>query len=71
MQINTLSARLCLTFSVLLMSGCSTQAWYEGMKQGAVNNCEKQAPGARDECLNRVNTKPYDAYEKERAAQKP
>ena len=54
----------------LLNSACSTQAWYEGMNRRAENECEKQPPGAREECLSRVNKKPYDAYDKERGATK-
>ncbi|MDR3368320.1 hypothetical protein [Rhodoferax sp.] len=54
----------CLTLAV---SACTTQAWYEGMKQGAVNQCDKQPPGAREDCLSRLNNKTYDAYNKERA----
>ncbi|MES2879784.1 MAG: hypothetical protein V4713_15325 [Pseudomonadota bacterium] len=53
---------------VLGSSGCSTASWYEGMKRSAENECEKQAPGAREDCLSRLNKKTYDSYEKERAA---
>lgn len=71
MTINALSKLFVLALVAALIGGCTTQAWYEGMKQSAVNNCDKQPPGARDECLSRVNQKPYDDYEKERAAKKP
>jgi hypothetical protein len=57
----------CLLASV---SACTTQAWYEGMKQSAVNQCDKQPPGAREDCLSRLNKKTYDAYNKERAIAK-
>ena len=70
MQNKLTSICLTLACATLLISGCTTQAWYESMKQSAFNECEKQAPGARDDCLNRVNKKPYDDYAKERAAQK-
>ena len=55
----------------LLLTGCSTQAWYEGMRRGAENECNRQAPGAAEQCRDRINKEKYDAYEKERAAQKP
>jgi uncharacterized lipoprotein len=54
-----------------LLAGCSTQAWYEGVRRGAENDCNRQAPGAAEQCRAGVTTKNYDAYEKERAAQKP
>ncbi len=59
----TISASLLL----LLLSACTQQAWYEGMKVGAENDCNKQPPGAREDCLNRLNRQSYDRYEKERA----
>ena len=49
------------------LGGCSTRAWYEGMKLSAENECQKQPPGAREDCLAKLNRKTYDAYEKERA----
>lgn len=51
-----------------LQSACTSQAWYEGFKVRAENDCNKQPPGAREECLRRVNQQSYDSYEKERAA---
>ena len=71
MTITALSKLLLLALAAALIGGCTTQAWYEGMKQSAVNNCDKQPPGAREECLSRVNQKSYNDYEKERAANKP
>ncbi len=60
---------LCL--ATILLTGCSAQAWYEGLRQSAGNECNRQPPGAAEECRARVNQEKYDAYEKERAAQKP
>ncbi len=58
----------CLLFVLALsLSACSTRSWYEGMKMGAENECQKQPPGAREDCLARLNKKTYDAYDKERA----
>lgn len=51
----------------VLLSACTTGAWYEGMKTSAQQECERQAPGAREDCLSRLNQKSYDAYSKERA----
>jgi len=50
-----------------LLSACSHQAWYEGFKVAAVNDCNKQPPGEREECLRRANHQSYDSYEKERS----
>ncbi len=49
------------------LTACSTEAWYEGAKRGAENQCRQQPPGAVDECLSRVNKSRYDTYEKERS----
>ena len=50
----------------LLLAGCTTQAWYAGVKISAENECNKQPPGAAADCLARLNKKTYEAYEKER-----
>jgi hypothetical protein len=53
---------------MLLLGGCTTQAWYEGMKISAESECNKQPPGAIAECVSRLNKKTYEEYEKERAS---
>lgn len=58
---------ICMVCLNLSLSACTTQAWYEGLKQGAANQCDSQPPGAREDCLSRLNNKSYDAYNKERA----
>jgi len=58
-----------LLFTALSISGCSTKAWYEGMRFSAQNNCRRQAPGEIESCLARVNTMTYEAYEQGRSAQ--
>ncbi|MFZ4625396.1 MAG: hypothetical protein ACOYNF_14315 [Rhodoferax sp.] len=50
------------------VGGCASRSWYEGMQLSAENECQKQPPGAREDCLLRLNKKSHDAYEKERAA---
>ena len=59
---------IVLTSLMLMMAGCSTQAWYEGFKVAAENDCYMQPPGAIAECLSRVNKKSHDDYEKERSS---
>ncbi|MCK9638254.1 MAG: hypothetical protein M0R41_18465 [Methylobacter tundripaludum] len=61
---------ILLTFFMLAISGCTTQAWYESVKQGAENNCRKQPPSESDRCLESLNKKSYKEYEKERSYQK-
>ncbi|MFZ4479735.1 MAG: hypothetical protein ACOYNZ_07570 [Rhodoferax sp.] len=53
---------------LLLVSGCTTQAWYEGFKVGAENEFYKQPPGAVADCLSRLNRKKHEEYEKERTS---
>ena len=55
-------------YLVLWLSGCTTQAWYEGVKMGAENECYKQPPGAVADCLARLNKKSHEEYEKERSS---
>ena len=62
----SVSRIFCITCLLVSANGCSTQAWYEGVKQGAVNQCNSQPPGAREDCLSRLNHKTYDTYNKER-----
>lgn len=52
------------------MTACTNKAWYEGVKEGARNNCRSQPPGEVEACLERLNTKTYEEYEKERSGQK-
>lgn len=56
---------LCLTATIT--SACTTQAWYEGAKQGAENQCRLQPPSEAERCLENANKKTYEDYEKERA----
>ena len=61
---------IALTFIVNTIAGCTTQAWYDGAKQAAENNCRTQAPTEMERCLENLNKKSYDEYEKERANSK-
>lgn len=61
---------ILLTFLMLAISSCTTQAWYESVKQGAENNCRKHPPSESERCLENLNKKTYDEYEKERTYQK-
>ena len=37
------------------LTACTTQAWYDGMQRRAENQCDSQPPGAREDCLARLN----------------
>ena len=63
-------AFILLTFLMLAISSCTSQAWYESVKQGAENNCRKQPPSESERCLESLNKKTYEDYEKERTYQK-
>jgi len=67
MKINCI-ALVALVASVMLpIAGCTTEAWYEGMKRGAENECRQLPQGESENCLSRVNKKTYREYENERA----
>lgn len=59
---------LFMALSAMLLSACSSSAWYASMHQAAVNQCEAQAPASRKDCLAKLPTQTYDSYAKERAA---
>ena len=47
-------------------TGCSTQAWYGGLKFAAENECRRQPPSETQGCLARLNTLTYDEYARKR-----
>lgn len=55
--------------ALFCLNACTTQAWYEGVKHGAELECSHQPPGERERCMDRINKKTYDEYEKGRKAQ--
>ena len=60
-----------MLFACMGMGACTTRNWYEGVRMSAEADCRRMDPGAREECLAKVNRAPYDDYEKERARNKP
>lgn len=55
--------------AVLLLNACSTQAWFEGMREGARRQCRATPDAsAGQECVERVNRGSYEQYEKERGS---
>lgn len=67
MKIKRLTMFLSPALAALLLCACTTQAWYEGFRQGAENECRKQPPGAAEDCLSRTNKQSYDEYARERS----
>jgi hypothetical protein len=57
-------------FFLFTICGCTSQAWYDGVKEGAKNECRSQPPSEVDRCLEKLNNKTYEEYEKERSGQK-
>lgn len=68
MTIHRCVTRVLVPVVVLVISGCASpsRAGYEGLQISAQNECEKQPPGAREDCLAGLNKKTYDTYDKER-----
>ncbi|MGA9394897.1 MAG: hypothetical protein WCA83_00445 [Azonexus sp.] len=58
-----------LALCCLLLSGCTTEAWYEGVRRGAESQCRQSIPADAEQCLSRLNTRSYDEYNKARTAQ--
>jgi hypothetical protein len=63
-------ASLMVLACVPLLAACTTQAWYEGSRASARQQCHQQPPGAYEDCMRRVNEgvggKTYESYERER-----
>ncbi|MGZ8272029.1 MAG: hypothetical protein ACXW1T_12335 [Methylophilus sp.] len=64
------TALIWLALFLMGIAGCTKQAWYESAKQGAENNCRNQPESESERCLERLNKKTYEEYEKERSEQK-
>jgi hypothetical protein len=71
MRINEMFFKLSLVIVVAALLGCTKQAWYEGVKQGAENECRIQPQSAMESCLERLNKRSYEDYEKARTGSKP
>lgn len=56
--------------SLLLVTGCTTEAWYEGARRGAEAECRRQPSTAAEECLSRINKQTYREYQQERQGSK-
>jgi len=70
MNTNYITTIIWLTLLTVSIAGCTTQSWYEGTKRGAENNCRNQSSDESERCLENLNKKSYEEYEKERSSQK-
>jgi len=59
-----------LSAIILAATGCTTAAWYEGMKRSAENECRRLPADESERCMARLNKKSYEDYERERAGGK-
>ncbi len=48
------------------MTGCSYQAWYEGVRETRRQECYKLSPGEVQDCLKQVDHASYEQYRRER-----
>jgi len=60
---------VCIVVSLAATTACTSRQWYESATASAKNDCDRLQPGAREDCLSKVNKTSYDAYEKERSKQ--
>ena len=57
----------CLAILMAIsVQACTQRAWYEGLKQSHRNECNKEPPSAREECLKATNSDSYDEYQRKR-----
>jgi len=57
--------RQYLVVMLLLASGCSNRAIYEGIQAGNRNDCARLPPSQYDACMENAS-KTYDEYRRER-----
>lgn len=51
----------------LICQGCTYQAWYEGLQEQQRQSCyQSQSQSEIQNCLDKVNSKTYEEYRKER-----
>jgi len=60
-----LSLVVIYLFVIIVFSGCSKQAWYEGMKMQQQNQCGQMQGVEKEKCLRGVE-KSYEQYKEER-----
>ena len=58
---------LFLATVALTTVGCTTQAWYAGVQNGAENDCKQKPLGEVDRCLARLNKMTYEEYQQARS----
>ncbi len=71
MKLQISKVGLVVACAVFVLGGCTSREWYESANASARNECNRMPPGAREECMAKVNKTPYDDYEKERTRNKP
>ena len=50
----------------LLINGCSSKELYNATQMQSQHHCDQKVGVERDECLQQLNKKSYEEYEKER-----
>ena len=63
----TRSAITALLLTVFLAQGCTSRAWYEGMKSGYDNHCALAPVSEYEACVSQ-HTDSYDEYQAKRDA---
>ncbi len=53
----------------LLMAACSNQDLYEAIQENRVNECRNMTYKQEQACLNSVNQKSYEEYNRERGVE--
>ena len=56
----------------LVLSGCTTQAWYEGNRESQRQHCREMYKSADDQqkCIDEINGKTFQKYQDEKGATK-
>ncbi|HTD89648.1 MAG TPA: hypothetical protein VK663_03225 [Burkholderiales bacterium] len=65
-MLNNFYPWILMILAIQNLTGCSTQAWYEGMQTAAKQSCQQQPSSEQERCEARLNKQDFDAYEKNR-----
>ncbi|RJQ80189.1 MAG: hypothetical protein C4519_10635 [Desulfobacteraceae bacterium] len=66
-MVKSACAVLLAGYAWIVFSGCTSRAWYEGLRDVQRQECYRiESAQERQECLDKANNTSYDRYEKDR-----
>lgn len=66
-SLGTLVFRCVAAWLLAGLAGCSSQAWYEGLRTRAAQECAQLPGSAYEDCMRRLPTQSYEDDEQQRS----